>query len=86
MARTRKSEETLPKEKKVILELLDQVKTGEVAPNEAHLIWDKIYGYKETYIKNINSQSWNAFIGGVFEDLIYYILKNYIVQLSQQRV
>ena len=45
MARTRKSEETLPKEKKVILELLNQVRTGEVAPNEAHIIWDKIYSH-----------------------------------------
>jgi len=35
MARTKKSEETLPKEKKVILELLAQVKTGEVAPKRA---------------------------------------------------
>jgi type II restriction enzyme len=85
MARTRKNEETLPKEKKAILELLDQIRTGEVSPNEAHLIWDKIYSYKETYIRNINSQSWNAFIGNVFEDLIYHILKNYIVQLSQQK-
>jgi type II restriction enzyme len=71
-------------EKEAILELLEAVKTGEVKPTEAHKIWDKMYSYKEAYIKSINSQSWNSFIGGVFEDLVYYILKNYISQLSQQ--
>ena len=71
-------------EKEAILELLDKIKNGEVEPTEAHTVWDKMYSYKESYIKSINSQSWNSFIGSVFEDLVYYILKNYISQLSQQ--
>jgi type II restriction enzyme len=71
-------------EKEAILMLLDRVKTGEVKPTEAHTVWDKMYGYKESYIRSINSQSWNSFIGGVFEDLVYYVLKNYISQLSRQ--
>lgn len=71
-------------EKDAILELLEKVKTGEVKPTEVHTVWDKMYSYKESYIKSINSQSWNSFIGGVFEDLVYYILKNYISQLSRQ--
>jgi hypothetical protein len=79
-----KKEEKLPEEKKTILQLLNQVKTGEIKPAQAHAVWDKIYGYKEQYIKNINSQSWNSFIGGVFEELVYSILKNYISQLSQR--
>ena len=73
MARKRKTED-LPEEKKAIIELLNQVKTGAVPPTKAHTIWDEIYGYKESYIKKLNSQSWNSFIGGVFEDLVYYIL------------
>lgn len=72
-------------EKEAILELLGRVKTGEVKSTEAHTIWDKMYAYKESYIKSLNSQSWNSFIGGVFEDLVYYILKNYISQLSKQK-
>ena len=84
MARKRKSDKNLPEEKKVILELLDKIKSGTVPINESHAVWDKIYSYKKVYIKNINSQSWNSFIGGVFEDLVYYILTNYITKLSQK--
>jgi hypothetical protein len=84
MARKRK-DKNLPEEKKAIIELLNQVKTGAVPPIEAHAIWDEIYSYKEQYMKNISSQSWNSFIGGVFENLVYYILKNYISQLNQKK-
>lgn len=84
MPRKRKSDKNLPEEKKVIIELLDKIKSGSVPINESHVVWDKIYSYKKVYIKNINSQSWNSFIGGVFEDLVYYILTNYISQLSQK--
>jgi len=75
----------LPEEKKAIIDLLNQVKSGAAIPREVHVIWDKIYSYKESYMKNISSQSWNAFIGNVFEDLVYYVLKNYISQLSQKK-
>jgi hypothetical protein len=84
MARKRKVED-LPEEKRAIIELLNQVKTSAVSPTEIHVIWDKIYGYKEAYIKNISSQSWNSFIGNVFEDLVYYVLKHYISQLNLKK-
>jgi type II restriction enzyme len=77
--------ENLPEEKRAIIELLNQVKTGAVSPTEIHSVWDKIYSYKETYMKKISSQSWNSFIGGIFEDLVYYVLKNYISQLNQKK-
>ena len=85
MPRKRKKDESLPEEKKVILALLDKIKAGLVPTSQTHAVWDKIYSYKKVYIKNISSQSWNSFIGGVFEDLVYYILKNYISQLSQKK-
>ena len=81
MPRKRKSE-NLPEEKKAIIELLTKVKTGEAPPKEAHLIWEKIYSYKKVYMKKISSQSWNSFIGKIFEDLVYYVLNNYISELK----
>ena len=84
MPQKRKSE-NLPEEKKAIIELLNKVKTAAVPPTEAHAIWDEIYGYKEPYIKNISSQSWNCFIGNIFEDLVYYVLKNYISELNNTK-
>jgi type II restriction enzyme len=71
------------KEKIAILELLEQVRTGKVKPADCHAVWTEMYGYKEAYMKNISSQSWDSFIGGVFENLIYCILKNYISELSK---
>jgi hypothetical protein len=84
MPRKRKNE-NLPEEKKAIIELLNKVKTAAVPPTEAHAIWDEIYSYKESYIKNISSQSWNCFIGNIFEDLVYYVLKNYISELNNTK-
>lgn len=78
-------DKNLPQEKKAIIDLLNQVKTGATLPKEVHAIWDKMYSYKEAYMKNISSQSWNAFIGNVFEDLVYYVLKNYISQLGRKK-
>ena len=61
-------DKNLPEEKKAIIELLNKVKTCAVPPIEAHAIWDKIYSYKKVYMENISCQSWNSFIGNVFED------------------
>ena len=83
MPKTKNDGRKTSEEKNAILELLNQVKIGKVKPTEAHEVWDKIYSYKESYMKNISSQSWNSFIGGVFENLVYYLLKNYISQLSK---
>ncbi len=80
--RPKKKEKTC-EEKVAILELLDQVKNGQVKLTEVHIVWDKMYSYKETYMEKISSQSWNSFIGGVFERLVYYVMKNYVSQISK---
>lgn len=79
----KKNKRNISEEKKAILELLDQVKRGEVQPHETHVVWDKMNGYKEQYLKHDNISSWNSFIGRVFEKLVYNILKTYISKISK---
>ena len=82
--RTKKNKRDISDEKKAILELLNQVKRGEVQPLEAHVVWDKMNGYKEKYLTHDNISSWNSFIGRIFEKLVYYILKTYVCGISKE--
>jgi type II restriction enzyme len=75
------------KERIAIECLVEKVRKGEIPPDESHAVWEKIYSYKDAYRKSIGaggSQSWNSYVGGVFERLVYYILKNYVVQVSKK--
>jgi BsaWI restriction endonuclease type 2 len=85
MPKTKSNEHKTCEEKDAILALLNQVKTRSVSPTKAHEIWDKMYSYKESYIAKINASSWNSFIGNVFENLVYYVLKNYIAGISKNK-
>ena len=77
MPRKRKSNKDLPEEKKVIIELLDKIKSGSVPINESHMSFGtKFTATKKSILKIFLQQSIMEFfhVGGVFEDLVYYIL------------
>jgi type II restriction enzyme len=76
--------EPLSEEKKAIIELLNTVERGEIPPTESHLVWEKMTGFRDQYVKRHNEQSWHTFIGHVFEKLIYSVLKTYISELSKK--
>lgn len=44
--------------------------------NRAHEIWEKIYAYKDEYIRKSNAASWNSFIGNTFQNFVHSIIKN----------
>jgi type II restriction enzyme len=74
----------LSEEKKTILDLLYTVKSGKIPLTEAHVIWEKMTSYRSQYYKRHGSQSWNSFMGGIFEELIFWILKTYVSQVSKK--
>jgi hypothetical protein len=84
MPKGSRKEKELSEEKKIILDLLDTVKRGKIPLAKAHIVWKKMTSYRSQYYKRHGSQSWNSFIGGIFEELIFSILKTYVSQVSQK--
>lgn len=75
--------------RKKIDSLLNQIKEGNVEPDEA---WDSIHKLKDEYIKVLEKvypdknmeQSWHSYIGHKFQNIIYSILKGYFHKLKLQ--
>jgi type II restriction enzyme len=71
--------------RKSVEDLLEKVQRGEIDPRKTHLVWDRIVGYKDSYVKENSEQSWHVFIGNIFQKMVYSILKGYFTRLKSEK-
>jgi len=67
--------------KQAIINLLVNIEKGVVPAENA---WDEIKTLKEEYVRQLNQQSWNSFIGHRFQGMIHSILKGYIKKIREE--
>ena len=63
--------------KQSILDLLEKIEKCEIDPDKTHLIWAEMNKYRDAYVKKHRQQSWNTFIGHVFQKMVFAVLKCY---------
>jgi type II restriction enzyme len=83
MSKNLKKQREYCAERIAIEDLVEKIKNADVPLAKTHEIWEQIYSYKKAYMKSESSQSWNSYIGRVFQRIIYYVLKRYIAEISQ---
>ena len=67
--------------KQAIINLLVNIEKGVIPAENA---WDEIKTLKEEYVRQLNQQSWNSFIGHRFQGMIHSILKGYIKKIREE--
>ena len=66
--------------KQAIITLLTNIENGKIPAEKA---WDEIKTLKEEYVRQLNQQSWNSFVGHRFQGMIHSILKGYVKGIKE---
>lgn len=66
--------------KQAIITLLTNIENGRIPAEKA---WDEIKTLKEEYVRQLNQQSWNSFIGHRFQGMIHSMLKGYANRIKE---
>ena len=66
--------------KQAIITLLTNIENGRIPAEKA---WDEIKTLKEEYVRQLNQQSWNSFVGHRFQGMIHSILKGYVKGIKE---
>ena len=65
--------------KQEVERVIEEIKAGKIEPCKS---WDYIRKLKDSYVEQINEQSWHSYIGNKFQTVIHAILKGYVKRLK----
>jgi len=67
--------------KQEVERVIEEIKAGKIEPYKS---WDYIRKLKDSYVEQINEQSWHSYIGNKFQSVIHAILKGYVKRLKDE--